>query len=242
MKSPMTIAETAAQVLRENKKPMSVESILTDIEKKGLYTFNTPDPVTVLREQIRRHCADLPERDLSYEPILFHLRKDGLFELLSKPGARAGSTIQLRRVQRATDKEDVIRDLHQGGKGFFQEIWQIYLFAAALGILSDKREPLGAVESGKGIDERVFSKSPVWPGLLHLMAIVEKQQPDILFVDADNNEFQIKLLEEYANAGLAILRTELESSTYNLDSIVKLISHRLIANHADIQNIAEINF
>jgi dnd system-associated protein 4 len=237
----MTIAETAAKILRENGNPMTVESILDEIESKGLYSFNTPTPLVVLREQMRRHCANLPDRDLSYDPILFQLRKDGQFELYSKSMIRAG-TMQLRRVQRATDKEDVIRDLHQGGKGVFAEIWQIFLFAAALGLISKTREPLSAVDSGKGIDERVFSKSPIWPGLLHLMAIVENQQPDVLFVDADNNEFQIKLLEEYANGGLSILRSELESSTYNLDSIVRLVSHRVTASNTENQNVSDVTF
>lgn len=65
-----TIAEAAAEVLRGSNKSMSVEEIVAQINERSLYNFNSSDQISIVREQIRRHCL-LPGKNLQYEPILF---------------------------------------------------------------------------------------------------------------------------------------------------------------------------
>ncbi len=66
----MTIAEAAAEVLRSSKKPLSLAEIVAGITKKDLYAFNSPDQLSIVREQVRRHCF-LPHKTLQYQPTLF---------------------------------------------------------------------------------------------------------------------------------------------------------------------------
>jgi restriction system protein len=55
----MTIVECIRQILEHSKVPLSVGHIFDEIVKKNLYSFNAKDPKTIVRQQLRRHCAGL---------------------------------------------------------------------------------------------------------------------------------------------------------------------------------------
>jgi dnd system-associated protein 4 len=129
----------------------------------------------------------------------------------------------MRRIQRAIDKEEVVKRLAAGDNGVFKEIWRVLIFAAFLGHKLGKRIPLEAVEAGKSIDEGVFANNRAWPGILYLLSIIEINSPEALCNTDDISETRIKLFEEYANGGLAYLKEKLEPQSYALESILNLI-------------------
>lgn len=58
---------------------------------------------------------------------------------------------------------------------------------------------------------------------LYLLNLVEVGDASILNPDQDTLEKQIVCFEEYANGGLSIIQTELETRDYCLDALVGLI-------------------
>jgi dnd system-associated protein 4 len=216
----MTIAEAAAEVLRDERRPLTLEAILELIKSRNLYEFNSPDELTILREQVRRHC-ELPDKKLQYEPILFNLDTNGLFNLLREPMTQR--KITMRRIRRASDKEEIIERLAKKSDSLFVDIWKLLVFAATVGLQAKKREPVAQFDSGKTIDFTYFSGCPAWPGLMHLIGLVESQDPRVLNPDQDQLDYRISLFEEYANAGLRILCEAGEPRDYSLDSILGLI-------------------
>jgi dnd system-associated protein 4 len=130
----------------------------------------------------------------------------------------------MRRFHRAKNKKDVIDALFREGKGPFSQIWQIIIFATCLGVRIGKREELGECDSSVAIPASVFSNNcQSWPGIAYLIGLVEMRDPSILNPDEETDESRIKIMEEYANAGLEEMRLQLESSEYCLDGIIQLL-------------------
>jgi dnd system-associated protein 4 len=130
----------------------------------------------------------------------------------------------MRRVQRATDKEEVIKRLTVGDKPYFKEIWRLIMFAAMVGYRHGRREKLGSFDSGKGIDAAIFGNSqPAWPGILYLLALVETNSHTILQSGEDQDNQKIEIFEEYANGGLSLLKEKLDAASYTLDGLLDLI-------------------
>lgn len=130
----------------------------------------------------------------------------------------------MRRIQRAINKEDVVRALTTGDAPLFKEIWRLMLFAASVGYRFDRPEKLGDVDSGKAIPPAYFSNNPAWPGFQYLMALVCTGEPQALRGTDECDEARLTVFEEYANGGLAILREELEQRSYSLDAMLQFIS------------------
>src|SRR5262245_12324226 len=130
-----------------------------------------------------------------------------------KESAKRRSAPGTKRIQRATDKKDIIEALTSESSGGFKEIWRVLLFAAMLGFKHERREPLSSVDSGEAIRQDSFGNSPVWPGLLYLLALVEKESSEALQASEESEELRITLFEEYANGGLALLKEKIEAGT-----------------------------
>jgi dnd system-associated protein 4 len=144
----------------------------------------------------------------------------------------------MRRFHRAKDKQEVIDALFANGKGPFSQIWQIIIFATCLGFRLGRREPLGECDSSVAIPPSVFlNNCPSWPGLGYLISLVESTDPHILNMDDATDEKRIILLEEYANAGLAIIREEVEGKDYSLDGIIQLVNKYLDSNKSETDSI-----
>lgn len=55
----MTIVECIKSVLAQEGRPLSISQIYELIIERNLYVFNAKEPKTVIRQQVRRHCAGL---------------------------------------------------------------------------------------------------------------------------------------------------------------------------------------
>lgn len=130
----------------------------------------------------------------------------------------------MRRIQRAIDKEDVVKALTTGDAPLFKEIWRLMLFAASVGYRFERREKLGDVDSGKAMPPTYFSNNPAWPGFQYLMALVCTNDPRTLSGTDECDDARVTIFEEFANGGLAILREELEQRSYSLDALLQFIS------------------
>jgi dnd system-associated protein 4 len=130
----------------------------------------------------------------------------------------------MRRFNRSKNKQSVIDSLLAGESGPFSQIWQIMIFSACLGYKIGKREPLNEVDSSVAIPASVFSNNcQSWPGLVYLINLVSSSDPASLNSDDASDDLRMKVLEEYANAGLSYIREKLESRSYSIDSVLQLL-------------------
>lgn len=131
----------------------------------------------------------------------------------------------MRRFNRAIDKRDVVDKLLVSNGGAFAQIWQIMIFAACLGVKTQRKVPLGETDSSVAIPPSVLANNcSSWPGIVYLINIVETSDPNILNSDEGADEVRMKLLEEYANGGLAFMKENLETKDYSLDSVCQLLA------------------
>ena len=224
MNTTDTIAEVAQKVLQALGRPASVDEIYTEILQKKLYEFNTPTPEHVLRTTIRRHTGNVERVDSSGE-VLFEMISDDVYGLStgSRTNARKRTGSGMKRIQRANDKEEIIKSLMSDNVGVFKEIWKLLLFAAQVGMRNDKRLPLKAVDAGKGIDQSTFGNCPAWPGVLYLMTLAETQNSNCLSGTAEAEDDRVSVFQEYANGGLEILRDFFAGRPLDLDGLIAFI-------------------
>lgn len=107
----ITIADAVAQVMRQKERPLSPAEAYGAIIEAGLYQFNTDDPVSIVRTQIRRRCVglDFP----SALPVkLFRATNDGRYTLVDgtvamppAPDTPPGYIHQLIDLQRRHEAE-----------------------------------------------------------------------------------------------------------------------------------------
>jgi dnd system-associated protein 4 len=221
LKTERTIAEAARLALQHIGKPSRIREIYQKILELGLYEFNTPTPEHVLRTEIRRKTAGIERVDLSAE-IHFRMPSEEIYELMKEPTKRRGA-VGMKRIQRASDKESIIELLTSDSVGAFREIWRLLFFAAMVGFKNRRREPLTSTQSGEGIRQDSFANNPVWLGTLYLLGLVETGTTDVLRGTEEAEDERIKVFEEYANGGLAILKEEFEASNYSLDALLTFI-------------------
>jgi dnd system-associated protein 4 len=124
----------------------------------------------------------------------------------------------MRRIQRDSAHDELIKTLTAGDMAVFKEIWRLMLFASSVGIAHGKRRPLKNVDSGKNIPDSYFG-TPGWPGYLHLLGITETGGSDILHCTEINQETVISAFEEYANAGLEIINERIREASTPLDAL-----------------------
>lgn len=142
----------------------------------------------------------------------------------------------MRRVQRDATKEEFIQQLCDSKTGHFSEIWRLLLFAALLGKAKGKREPLKQVDGSKSFPAAYFSASPIWPGIIHLLALAEGGGPDSL--KAENWDESLRVFEEYANGGLSVLN----SDTFRSDDcqVLPVILAQYMMSEKGLQDVSEI--
>ena len=133
------------------------------------------------------------------------------------------NSITYKRVRRGADKEALIERLTKKGEHGFGEIWKLMLFAACLGIHKKKKEPIKDYDSGKSIVFSYFGGNSSWPGILHLIGLVEENDPEILYTEQAKIDRRIELFEEYCNGGLSIMLQEMEPRDYSLDALLTLL-------------------
>lgn len=224
MNTKDTIVEVAQKVLRDLGRAASFDEIYAEIIQRKLYEFNTPTPEHVLRTTIRRHTGNVERVDSSAE-VLFEMVSEDVYGLNSGTRTttrkRVGSG--MKRIQRANDKEEIIKSLMSDQVGVFKEIWKLLLFAAQVGVRNDKRLSLKAVDAGKGIDQSTFGNCPAWPGVLYLMTLAETQKSDCLSGTEKAEDDRVSVFQEYANGGLEILREFFAGRPLDLDGLLAFI-------------------
>lgn len=129
----------------------------------------------------------------------------------------------MKRIQRAKDKEEIIKLLMDEKIGLFKEIWKLMLFSAMVGYKNNYREPLVSSDPGKGIDQSTFGNSPAWPGLLYLLSLAEYKSTDYLSGTSSADDARISLFQEYANGGLKIISNFFSDRNIDLDGIIAFI-------------------
>lgn len=224
MSTKNTIAEVAQQLLRDLGKPTSVDELYAEIVKRNLYTFNTPTPEHVLRTAIRRQ-TDCVERVDSRDEILFELVGEDVYRLATgtRNSARKRAGVGMKRIQRASDKEEIIKSLMSDQVGVFKEIWKLLLFAAQVGVKNNTRTSLKSADPGKGIDQSTFGNCPAWPGVLYLMTLAETQKSESLSGSQDAEDERVSVFQEYANGGLALLQDFFAGRPIDLDGLLAFI-------------------
>jgi len=224
MNENATIAQAAQQALQSLARPASIEEIYSEILRLELYQFNTPTPEHVLRTTIRRHTEGV-ERVDSSDMMLFEMPESEIYCLVAttKATTRKKAGTGMKRIQRASDKEEIIKSLMSDQLGVFKEIWKLLLFASQVGIKNGKRELLKSVDSGKGIDQSTFGNCPSWPGILYLISLVESGATDCLCGSSDAEDDRISVFQEYANGGLSILKDFFSDRPLDLDGLLAFI-------------------
>ena len=223
MNDNITIAEAALKVLITLGKAASVDEIYSEILKQNLYQFNTPVPEHVLRTAIRRHTKGVERIDAT-EVLLFELVGDDMYNKVTNiEKEKKQSASGMKRIQRASDKDEITKSLMTDQVGVFKEIWRLLLFAAQIGYKNNSRKPLNAVDPGKGIDQSTFGNCPAWPGVLYLMALAESESSDSLSGTADAENTRIEVFQEYANGGLLLLKDFFSNRTVDLNGLLAFI-------------------
>lgn len=106
----------------------------------------------------------------------------------------------MKRLRRAKDKEDIFQSLGGDSTALFRSMKDVFMVAACLGFARDTREPLQSI--GAEFGPNVFAGED--EALLDALALAEAGEVAILHPDQEDARAQ--LVEEYANAGVALLK------------------------------------
>lgn len=136
--SRRTIVEAIVEVMKLAQRPLTVKEAYDAIVEYDLYTFNTDQPVHVVRSQIRRHCEGIDFTSAS--PIKHFVMRNGAYwldedltvppvEEYEKPSEVAKTDLlsdlrQLHNVYLANFRNrllDQIRELHPEAFEYFSK-------------------------------------------------------------------------------------------------------------------------
>jgi len=145
---------------------------------------------------------------------------------------------ETKRLKRSKDKDDVFKylDARSEKSGFFNTLFDIYIFALALGVKKRKKSALTGPNSE--------------PIQLVYFTDEQKKYMDMVIIhdsngninkldkaDSDNVEYMLKTIEEFTNGGLEILLRTIENHPENaLEQILLLLNDELtevIPNEAE---------
>lgn len=225
MTNALLIRNAAEMALRNLGRAATIAEIHAEIVRCGLFQFNTPTPEHVLRTTIRRHTSNVDRVDAA-SLVLFSMVDDEVYALnpdQTSKQLRASVVTGIKRVHRATDKEEIIKLMTSEQLGVFKEIWRLLMFAAQVGYQNARREPLRVIDTGKGIDQSTFGNSPAWPGVVFLISLADAGAADVLGGSPENEEIRLAAFQEYANGGLAVLQEFFSSRPANMDGLIDFI-------------------
>ncbi len=128
----------------------------------------------------------------------------------------------MRRIRRDIEHEEFLQELVGSDSPIFKDLWRVLLFAAMLGFSAKRRVPLSSYDSGKAMPDTYFTNSPVWPGVLYLLGLVEVQDTSVMSNKAEDQDRLATVFEEYANGGLHVMRESLETGGNRLKCLVDI--------------------
>ena len=133
----------------------------------------------------------------------------------------------VRRIKRPKDKEDVFLELTEGDEAVFDTYKDLMIFSACVGYAQGSRKKLkkGSLEP---IDFSIFS-GECDRAIFNMIALTETGEPKIF----ESQEEMFTIFEEYANAGLEILRRKvIDAPEKILDNLIDYL-HRQKEESAD---------
>ena len=137
--------------------------------------------------------------------------------------AKFPNSMRAKRIPRSETQSEVISHLVRDKEGadkdkekmkYFSEIWELMIFASAIGYHLDELRPLvdangvDDASSGKSIDQDTFKGCPDWPGYIYLLSLARTGKSDCLNATEECDLERVETFSEYANAGLDLLRRE----------------------------------
>jgi dnd system-associated protein 4 len=128
----------------------------------------------------------------------------------------------MSRIRRDKKHDTLIERLIKGDEAVFTDIWRVLIFAAFVGAKNQKRSPIKEFESGKAFPINYLQPS-CGPGFLSLLGIRATKGNEILRSKEGNQDEQILIFEEYANAGMEIISERIDSTSSPLEAILALI-------------------
>jgi dnd system-associated protein 4 len=129
------------------------------------------------------------------------------------------------RVKIAKDKAELVKALKDGSdmNGPFQTYADVVAFAAALGAKRGKRVTVTEVSSNPDPIPQEHFISRKYETLINLISVADTQDPKTLANDEYLEESRITIFEEYANAGLEIMESNLSGSIDYLDHLALIL-------------------
>ena len=131
------------------------------------------------------------------------------------------------RIKIAKDKAELVKALKKSEDttGPFQTYVDILVFAAALGFAENQRIPLGTI-SKKDPDPipRDHFKSRDYNQVINLIAITSTQDAKAVSESDECIDNKIRIFEEYANAGLEILKSRLAGSVDHTNQLLLILN------------------
>jgi len=238
MSGTLTIWEAGEAALIALSGTADVNEIYDKIIELGLYSFGVDErsgAIHILDTELKRKSSNTPRTDRSSDAV-FEFIGEGKFKLLSEKETvkttKKAKPSGAKRIHRSKDKEQIISALMSDQVGVFKEIWRLLLFAAQLGYQAKRRETLAAVDTGKGIDQTTFGNCPSWPGVTHLMGLVENDSSDVLQGTPEAEDERLTIFQEYANGGLALIEEQFDGRMIDIDGLLDMIN-RNMTNRSD---------
>lgn len=131
--------------------------------------------------------------------------------------------MRAKRIPRSETQNEVIsrlvRDKEAEDKNrektkLFGEIWELMIFASALGYHSGPSLSLKNADgeddalSGKSIDQDTFKGCHDWPGYIYLLSLADTRGSECLNATEEHDHQRVEAFSQYANAGLDLLRRD----------------------------------
>ncbi len=130
-----------------------------------------------------------------------------------------------RRIRHPRKYEELFKLLIEDKNNVFASKAQVLLFAAAVGFNAGKRTPFADKDSYEPIRMATFDNlGRNFQMVLNSLAVAETK--DIKILSFDHFDDRVLIFEEYACAGLEILRIRLDGQNSPLDAIIKMLTEQ----------------
>jgi dnd system-associated protein 4 len=132
--------------------------------------------------------------------------------------------VALARVQISEDKAELVKALRASDDttGPFQTYADVLTFAAALGFKRNRRSPLG--KFSRKDPDAVLQEQFKNGSIIHLIAIIETQDPKVLTNTDECDLARVQIFQEYVNGGLEILQSELNGVVDYSEQILLMLN------------------
>ncbi len=150
---------------------------------------------------------------------------------------------ETKRLKRSKDKDDVFRflDARSEKSGFFNTLFDIYIFALALGVKKRKKASLSGTNS-EAIQLIYFTDEQK---KYMDMVIIHDSNGNINKLDkadADNVEYMLKTIEEFANGGLEIILKTIENHPENAFEQILLLLRDELTDSIPVEATEDISW